>query len=788
MIPDRSLRLLEFDKLLGLAAGYTHSEASRKAVFALRPLDSLEAISGRLALIQEIRRMLHEGAALPLSAFSDISDLLARVRPEGAVLEPLELATFMPFLRIAGEVPVHVADRKDTPALKELARDLSGFPEIHRLIERSIDPEGQILDRATPELFALRNKTRALRGRIRRRLEDVVRSSRVSVFLQDDFITDRSGRWVIPVRMDSKGMVPGVVHDVSKSGETAFVEPLAIIPLANELENLSAEQKAEEIRILRTLSSRIRGAAPEMAEEFRTVVYLDMLYAIAAFSEHLRMEAPRINESGIIEIVKARHPLLLWASVRGEGEGSVVPLDVRLGGETTVMVITGSNAGGKTVAIKTVGILLLMALSGMPVPADSSTSIPLTQTVLVDMGDEQSLEANLSTFAAHVANIASILGQAGQGTLVLVDELGTGTDPDEGTALACAILSELRLSRALAFATTHLTGIKGFVHRTGGMVNAAMEFDRRTLSPLYRLRIGEPGQSHALETARRYGMPDQVVKAAKEFLGGATFEIEELMADLNQKRKQHEEGLEELRRRQSEIDATARMLREREAESEASARKVLREAHQEASGVVARARQQMHALIEEMKKADRARAQEAARQAASVQDELARKLAQYEDGDAGGPSIDEIMEGDVVFARTLGCDAPVLEVDLKHSRLRLQAGAKEVEVPLSDIGFRRGKSLGAVRSLPAKEMQEESLQSRLNLIGLRVDDALSKLEPFLNHAALSGLSEVTVIHGIGKGLLSRAVRDHLKGHPLVSGFRPGDQSEGGGGVTVVTLK
>lgn len=794
-VPDRSgveessLRSLEFDRILELVCSFAHSDATRQSVRGLHPLGRKEDIERRLGLIAEMLLMAQKGEPLRFVSFPDIAPLMARVRPAGAVLEGFELAGFIPVLQIIAEILLQAGEREDIPRLREVSASLTGFPDLLGSFERSLNGEGGILDSASFALSEIRGQIRRLEGRIQRKLEELVREESVSVFLQDTFITNRSGRWVIPVRMDSKGQVPGVVHDVSKSGETAFVEPLPIIQLSNELENLLAEQKAEEIRILRSLSAAVREAAEEITVQYRTVVYLDTLHSVARFADSLRMQVPRINESGATRLVSARHPLLILALRKADSGRQVVPLDVELGGGNTVMVITGSNAGGKTIAIKTIGLLLAMALSGMPVPADSSSDFPLVRSLLIDIGDEQSIEGNLSTFSAHVTNISKILRGADERTLVLIDELGTGTDPDEGAALACAVLKELRSSGALVFATTHLTDIKGFVHRTEGMLNASMEFDLQTLTPLYRLRVGEPGQSHALEIARKYGLPGSIIDSAKAMLGGIKVEFDNLIADLNEKRAQYERGLDEIRRQRDEAEERNKRLETLCAEAEARQREILAKAYGDASSIVARVKREMHALLEEAKRQEKEKSREALKQAGRIQEEVEKELREFRKEADGAPSIDELEEGDVVFVQSLGYDAPIVDINLKHSRVKVRAGNMEVELPVSDLRSKRGKKAQPKRETASYESRhaEESAPSRLNLVGLRVDDALSRLEPFLNHASLAGLAEITIIHGMGTGILLKAVREHLQGHPLVRGFRSGEPQEGGSGVTVVTL-
>ncbi|MFI5294493.1 MAG: endonuclease MutS2 [Thermodesulfovibrionales bacterium] len=782
-----SLDSLEFRKLLELIAGFTHSEASGKAVRAIVPFEEMQDILTRQGLVREIMRMSDEGAPLRMSYFPDISSLIAKARPEGAVLEGIELAGFIPVLEISEGISEQIRESGGLPFLEELVSGLTGFPDLLRLLKRSVDREGNILDSASALLADLRERIRRLEARITKKLEEMVRDEHIAVFLQDNFVTKRSGRWVIPVRMDSKGQVAGVVHDVSKSGETAFMEPLAVIQITNELENLVAEQKAEEIRILRSISSKVRESAEGISAEYSVVVHLDLLNAISVLADKLRMELPRVLASGGITLRGARHPLLLLALRKTAGPREVVPLDVGLGGDTTVMVITGSNAGGKTIAIKTIGLLVVMALSGMPVPASSSSAFPLVHRLLVDIGDEQSIENSLSTFSAHVANISKILKTADPLSLVLIDELGTGTDPDEGGALACAVLKELRESRALVFATTHLSDIKGYVHRTGGMLNASMEFDPKSLSPTYRLRIGEPGQSHALETAKRYGLPESIIASAKAMLGGVKVEFDALIADLTRKRTDYETGIAELERQKADLAEEKRLTEQRLSEAEALRKESIEKAYTEASEIVYGVKRQMHALMEEMKKGEKAKSRGILREVGERQKQISQKLREYDTADRGSPAIDDIKEGDTVFVRSLGYDASVLKIISRYQRIRVAAGDKEIEIPMTDVGLRRGKPIGKDALQVMTDSGDESVSTKITLIGMRVEEALSKLEPFLNHASLAGLSEVTVIHGLGTGALSRAVREHLEGHPLVKKFRKGEQSEGGNGVTVVTM-
>ena len=780
MIKDETLRILEFDKILGVIAGFVNSDATRREIHNLRPLRERRDIERRFGQIGEIRRLTQVGVPLRLAPFQEITPVMAMLRPAGAVLDPRDLVLFLPVMRTLDAIARQFAYRTDIPLLQELADHLHGFPAILEPLEASLDEEGNILDSASRLLFELRGRKRSLTAGIRRRLEEIVRERQTAIFLQDDFITQRGGRWVIPVRMDSKGMVPGVVHDVSNSGETAFMEPIEIIGLANELENLAAEEKAEQIRILRQICQWIREDLAEIEREFRALVQLDLLNSVSSFADLLQAEVPEISDAPVIRLRGGRHPLLMLLQ-RERGGREVVPLDLSLG-EETIMVITGPNAGGKTIAIKTAGLLLLMALAGIPVPAASTSFFPLVSALLVDIGDEQSIEESLSTFSAHVSRISGILEEADDKTLVLLDELGTGTEPGQGAAIACAVLHDLQAKGALVLATTHLSDIIGFVHRTQGMVNAAMEFDRETLTPLYRLKSGEPGQSHALEIARRYGLPDRVITFAQGMVGRLETDFHQLLAELKEMRRFHEEKIQELALREKEVAENELHLKERATDAELRQKEALEKAWLEAKEIVQGAKRQVNAIIDE---ARQERSRLAKQLLGDAEQQVKKKLRELRPDEQ--LTAERLSEGMQVFVRSIGYDATIIAIDPKHGRLRVRAGRMEMEIPLSDVTPAIGRA-AKPRRISRQTETAEALSWELKIIGMRVDEALPELERFLNHASLEGRGEVRIIHGKGTGALMRAVRDYLDGHPLVLEFRKGEQFEGGDGATVVTVR
>ncbi|OGR30168.1 MAG: DNA mismatch repair protein MutS [Desulfuromonadaceae bacterium GWB2_53_15] len=788
MITRDTLQRLEFDKILAEIASQAHSDVTCRQLMATTPLgDSglIRLISGRT---QEIRNLLNLGIALRLASFEDIRPLLETVRPSGGTLTPQELLVFIPVLQILRDLARQLAARSDIPLLATLEPPLKAFPDILEPLAASIDHDASIMDSASPQLRDIRRAKRTLASRIRKKIEEIIRDSNIEIFLQDDFITQRSGRWVIPVRMDSKGMVKGVVHDVSASGETAFMEPLEIIPFVNELENLSAEEKAEEIRILRQLSAWIREDSDALEGCFSTLVTLDALNSMAAFAERYNLEAAQINEEGELRLVQARHPLLLMLQRQG-AIPRVEPLDLEMGHEGRVMVITGPNAGGKTIALKTAGVLTLMALCAIPVPANGArSSFPLLDTLLVDIGDEQSIEQSLSTFSAHVGRIATILDQAGQRTLVLLDELGAGTEPQQGAAIACGVLRDLLERGATVIATTHLSEIIGFVHRTAGMINAGMEYDAATYTPLYRLISGEPGHSHAIDIARRYGMPEGVINFAREMLGSAGAEFTTLLAELRRKREELNEAQRRLDQQQEQVRSTRQELAARIAGIEQARQETREKAWSEARELISISRRRMNELLDEYKREKRSDIIDKLRRSENELTEQLKPLARQV-----GPltALQEIKAGTAVHVVSLGHDGVVLSVDEKHDKARVRAGSMEVDVACSDLAAPLKKG-GEKNQRPLKgSWKVEAAQSEereLKLIGLRVEEALDLLEPFLNHASLSGLSEVRIIHGLGSGKLRQAVREHLARHPLVEGYRPGEAHEGRDGATVVTLR
>lgn len=775
MIRD-DLSLLEYPRILEIIAGYAHSEPTRELILSQRPAVDRDEIDRRFALFSEIEFLHHLDIPLRLDEFPDIRPVLDLVRPAGSILNPPDLLVLLQFLRVVTGLSRQIAYRTDIPCLLDLLGGLNGCEDLGEAIDGAIDGGGEIRDTASASLAAIRERKRSLTARIRKRLEEIVREREVAIFLQDDFITQRSGRWVIPVRMDSKGMVPGVVHDVSNTGETAFVEPVEIVPLANELENLTAEERAEMIRILRRLTSWIRESAEILAEDFRLLVAADFHNSVARFALSVKGIIPRIGSAGELCLKGGRHPLLALR----EGE-RVVPLDISLDRERRVLVITGPNTGGKTVALKTVGLLTLLALTGIPIPAGDGTRIPFVDRILTDIGDDQSIESSLSTFSSHISRISRILRESTDESLVLIDELGTGTEPAQGGALSCAILEALRDRGAFVLATTHLTPITAFVHREEGMENASMLFDPVNLTPTYMLRVGTPGGSHAFETARRHGIPDEVIQRALTLADDLSTRFHELLDELSREIASFRERSVRLEIAERQLEGRMRDLREREEEQERRERESRARAIDDARHLISETRRRMNEILEEMRRERSRRPMERLAEVERELDEAIRELRPSAQVD-----IDSLAPGSMVQIRSLGMDAPVLSVDRKSRRLRVSVRGKELDLPLDAVAPPSGRRF----SHPARHRgvpDAEESPTTLSVIGRRVEEALPLVERFIDEGVMRGRGELRIVHGKGTGLLRKGIREYLATHPHVAAFRDGEPFEGGSGMTVVTL-
>lgn len=784
MIDKKILLELDFYKTLSLIKDFTSSSATKKAIEAISPFDEFEEASRTLKEFEEIQKYLDEGRSLNILSFPDISELIERSKKEGVIFEPAELTQFLKVLEVLENISSSVEELLNFPFLSQriktiLGTNLSiGNPKLLEILENTVDEEGNILDSASSYLKYIRKQIKNTEERIKQKLEEMLNRADIQIFLQDRFITQRNNRWVIPVRMDSKGQVKGVVHDVSRSGETAFIEPEEIIPLSKKREELLIEQRVEEIRILKEVSFEVHQISESLKRQFNLLVYLDKMLSIYRFSKKFNASVPQLTKEITINLINARHPLLMLTT-------EVVPLQLELKNKK-VLVITGPNAGGKTVTIKTVGLLTAMALSGLPIPASPSSVIPFVRNIYVDLYHEGSIEEHLSSFASHIVTLKTILEGADSESLVLLDEIGTNTDPEEGSALACAILEELKNRGSLTFATTHLSKVKIFAATQEDIEIASMLFDEATMTPLYKLSIGSLTPSYALEVAKRYGFPENVIRRALELKGTQDREIYELMKELERAKREYNERLEEVEKIKNKILAEKDKLEREIIAASENKKKIIEQAKKEAQEMLIKLKKEINFLYEEAKKADRKRLREISRKISELSKQFSSEKSEHQE---------KIDPGDFVKIKNLNLSGKVLTIEdgrakIQTDSIQIETEISELEKVLSPNMHEKTKSFGqfVLTSEGSSPKYEEFLSEKLDIRGMRVDEALSIVERYLNELSLKDLSRGLIIHGIGKGVLRDSIREYLKDHPLVKAFTKGNPDEGGDAVTVVELK
>ena len=802
---DHTLTVLEFDRLLELICQQAQSEPGMEIIRSLRPRRELTEIQARRGLYDDMLAVRECEVEQPGLRIEDLSSILREAAPEGAVLAGQDLLVIRSFLDTVAQAAAFVQHREceNFTHLRRLAAPLEVCADLRTALQRSLDVDGAILDSASERLRDLRRQISQMEQRIQRRLDQIIRSNENDSALQEKFVTVRNGRYVVPVRRDARNALPGLVHDLSNSGQTLFVEPTETLAWGNDLARLRLEERDEIRRILAALSAQVRRYLEALRTDQRIIAEMDAAAAVARWAILNSCVLPGFG--GELCLKQARHPLL-QAQFRQDGEGrTVVPLDLELPRRARTLVITGSNTGGKTVALKTIGLLCLAAQSGLPVPAAAESLFPVYDAILADIGDEQSLQANLSTFSAHIKNISDILRASGKGrALVLLDELGSGTDPLEGGALACGILTELHRRKATVIATTHLGAVKNFVHNHPEMVNAAVRFNIDTLAPEYTLDIGRPGASHALLIARRIGLPDSVLQAAEGMLSGDQIRLEDMLTKMEADQRRISSHAEKLADTEQEMTAKRDALREELDSLRKERKKMLHEASRQATGIVENTRREMENLVRQLR--ENAKRSQAAAGAADTEekaslDKIRQSLADKERRLQAG------------LRRTAPRKAqPLAAADLTPGRKvwveKLQAHG--ILEGLYDDGAKAALTVnGVVFTVktddlqPAREPQDTpaptvkvtlpralgNTPSEINLIGLRVEEAVERLDSFINQSVLARLPEVRVVHGFGTGRLRNGIHAWLRQQKLIKSFRLGKDGTdpGGSGCTIVFL-
>ena len=789
MIKERTLRVLEFTRIRELLAEGALTPSGAEKCLALQPFCDLPAAREAQAETEEAAVILQYTGGHPLCGFPDVRPALA-VCAKGGDLSAGMLLGVAELLRASRSArDALVTDRDNTPILRQRAEALFTARNIEKDITDAIISEDEIADRASAELMNIRRHLRGAQDRIREKLNQMIRSAALQKALQDPIITVRNNRYVLPVRAEFRSSVPGLVHDQSSSGATLFIEPMAAVEMGNELKQWELKEQQEIARILAALSAEVAPYADRMRETVEELAELDFIFAKGLLSRRFLCVSPKMNDSGFLKIVRGRHPLI--------DPEQVVPCSIHLGAEGdggfNTLVITGPNTGGKTVTLKTVGLFTLMAQAGLQIPADPGTETAVFEQVFADIGDEQSIEQSLSTFSGHMTNIVNIMREVTPRDLVLFDELGAGTDPTEGAALAQSILTRLLHIRVRTVATTHYSELKAFALTTKGVENASVEFDVETLRPTYRLSIGVPGKSNAFEISRRLGLPENLIEAAKKLLSGNAIRFEDVIANAEYHRQvaekeralAEEAGRETLRLR----NEAEQLRREMEQKRETS----LRKAREDAKHILEQARRESESVIAELKKMKKNAAQgdgtvnELRKRLDNGIDDLSEGLRR-EDPE-GGEAPKTVKPGDRVRILSLGAEGTVLAAPDEKGEVRLQAGMMKFAAQLDQLRL--------IRSAPEKEkttvkaktgMMTRTVSSECDVRGMSLEEALDAVSLYLDEAVLAGLNEVYIIHGKGTGILRSGIQQDLRKNRHVKSFRRGMYGEGEDGVTVVTLK
>ncbi|MDD6308040.1 MAG: endonuclease MutS2 [Clostridia bacterium] len=774
---------VEFHKIRTQLATYAATAEAREQLQRLMPAKTAAAAVKLLAETEEARRITAKEGAAPIIPLSPIDGAVKRSRV-GATLSCAELLRIASVLRASQsflrytDVPAYA---ETYPLLAAKTALLCPLQDTRRHIEAAILDENTIAADASEALAAIRRKQQSTSNKIREILEEIIRSQTYAKVLQEQLVTQRGGRFVVPVRAEQKGALPGVVHDTSQSGSTLFVEPMRVVEANNALQRLAAEEKEEIQRILAALSAEVVPVSQEILENYRILVALDVIFAKAAYGDKLRAVCPQVTENGVVEIRRGRHPLI--------PADKVVPIDISIGTGFDTLVITGPNTGGKTVSLKTMGLMVLMAAAGLPIPAQEGSKVAVFEKVFADIGDEQSIEQSLSTFSAHMVNIVDILRDADSNTLVLLDELGAGTDPGEGAALATTILQALREKGAKTVATTHYSEIKMYALTTEGVENAACEFDVQTLRPTYRLHIGALGRSNAFAIAAQLGMPAELLDKAKSLITAENTRFEDVISSLESRRKGAEEDREAARQDREVQEKLRRKLEEDAERTEAKRNKILDAARQEARRILQEAKTEIDTRIKEANAAEnKKKALEAARHAVgkkldSVSTALSKNVMK---ASRIALAPEEIQPGTPVFLEAMGQRGVALRAPDKDGIVEVQVGPMKIKTRASTLSAAPAEKK-PTRHVTTRHGGGSAAHQEVDLRGMTLDEAILVTEKFIDDAVLAHLETVTIIHGKGTGVLRSGIQSMLKTHPSVKSYRLGRYGEGEDGVTVVTL-
>lgn len=794
---NRHYRSLELDKILEMLASHATCADAKELALALTPQTDLYLARALLKQTEDAHMLLARFGGPSFGGLRNVNNALQRAAAGGMLTmrELLDIAEVLRVIRSLSEWRSRSAG-VDT-CLDNFFQALMPNKFLEERIINAILSEDEMADSASPTLQDIRRKIRAASSRVRDRLDQMIRSPHYQKFLQEPIVTQRNGRFVVPVKNENRSEVAGLVHDTSSSGATVFIEPMGVVEANNEIKVLQSKERDEIDRILMELSTEAGSFADTVKASYECAVELNLIFAKAQLAYEMKAAPPLLNDEGIIELRRARHPLI--------AKDKVVPTDIRLGGDFDTLVITGPNTGGKTVSIKTIGLLTLMAMCGLMIPVADESRVSIFTHVLADIGDEQSIEQSLSTFSAHMTNIIDILRQADGHSLVLIDELGAGTDPVEGAALAMAILEQLHLQGAKIAATTHYAELKAYALQTPRVENGCCEFDVATLRPTYRLLIGVPGRSNAFAISERLGMESAVVDRARELVSAENTRFEDVVESLEESHQALEQEREEARAQRAEAEVIRQKAEEQLKSIDQLRDREIEQARAQAMRIVEQARRESQAFLMELEKLKREKEKnqnlaDLARRAKSQMKQHANAMAEVTNP-VVAPVVDDadyvlprpLQVGDAVLIADLDKQATVLTLPDQNGNVEVLAGPLKTRVRLKNLRLLSSKE--KKRTIPKSRtihrpdsIAQTSVKTSCDLRGKTVEEALLDLDQFLDDCVMTGLNECTIIHGKGTGALRGAVQKHLRAHPSVKSYRLGVYGEGEDGVTIVMLK
>ena len=781
---EKSLKKLEYDKIIGFLSAECSSPLGREKAEKLQPHRDKVIVEGWQRETTEARNVLIYLPNFGLGPVKDIRDSVALAKKNG-ILDGAHLRDIMITSKSGKKLKTTLSQTKeDYPIIKGLASRIVFINSLESAIEEAIGEDGEVLDSASSELADIRRKIRRTNDRIREKLDNLLKNSNQNQYLQENIITIRNDRYVVPVKQEYRNQVPGLVHDQSASGATLFIEPMSVLDLNNDLRKLHSEEETEVHRILTRLSGLVGANAAELKANLEIMSDLDFIFAKGKLSLKMNGFEPILNDTGEIHLKKARHPLL--------GD-KAVPIDLDMDSDLKGIIVTGPNTGGKTVSLKIAGLFVLMAQSGLHLPTSDRSSVSVFRGVYADIGDEQSIEQSLSTFSSHMVNIVDILSKAGRNNLVLLDELGAGTDPVEGAALAMAIIDTLMVKGAKILVTTHYSELKAYAYNNLGLANASVEFDVDTLRPTYRLLMGIPGRSNAFDIALSLGVDKNVVLKADEYMSKEQKEVHDFLANLEEGRARTEKAKHEAEELKAKLETVERDMARREKELKEKEATLMRKAEERADRLVREKRREADEALREIKSM---LSEVSAKEREKVMTVVKAKKKKIEDLASkpeetvyGGEKLKKVEKGDEVYIPRLNKNAVVLDIVSKNEVL-IQAGIMKVTMRLSELRAVTNKKEDTSNTYQShmKAAKARTVKNEISLRGMTADEAEEELSKFLDDACLANLEEIKIIHDLGTGVLKKMVFDYLKRDSRVKEQRLGGYYEGGAGVTIAKLK